>query len=175
MQLSFSQPILQQHWLPTNELAYALVNHPWREWLLDSGSLTQNLKDLAPGRFSVQLIHTGFGRASLSESAALNIPFRQQVYVREVALCIDHKPVIFARSIIPRSSLTGSERQLLFLKNKPLGEVLFTHPNMRRAPIQIKRGMVQNQACWGRRSVFYLNNKPLLVSEFFTSDLFQVK
>ena len=175
MQLTFSSHLVQQDWISLQPLPKSILDRPWRTWLLDSGSLTQNLKNLAPGRFSVQLIHTGFGRASLSESKALKIPDREQVYVREVALCIDEQPVIFARSIIPRSSLTGAERQLLFLKNKPLGEFLFSHGNMRRGTIEVKAGHTQNLPCWGRRSVFYLNEKPLLVSEYFTDALFQVK
>jgi len=152
----------------------SLLTQPWRSWLLDRGSLTQNLKQFAPGRFSVSVLHASFGRASLSESKSLGIPPRQQVYIREVALCIDQKPVVYARSIVPRSSLTGSERQLLFLKNKPLGEFLFRHPHMRRGPIEVKQGQVNSLPCWGRRSVFFLNEKPLLVSEFFTDALFDV-
>ena len=67
-----------------------------------------------PKSFSIKVLHTGFARASLSESHALNIPTREQVYVREVALCVDDQPCVFARSIISRSTLTGSERQLFF-------------------------------------------------------------
>lgn len=175
MQLTFSPELIQQDWIQLQPVPNSILEQPWRQWLLDSGSLTQNLKDLAPGRFSVQLLHTGFGRASLSESKTLTIPYREQVYIREVALCIDDKPVIFARSIIPRSTLSGAERQLLFLKSKPLGEFLFSHKKMRRGSIQVKSGSTQSHPCWGRRSVFYLNEKPLLVSEFFTDALFQVK
>jgi chorismate--pyruvate lyase len=151
------------------------VAQPWRTWLLDSGSLTQNLKNLAPNRFSVQVLHTGLGRASLSEACTLNIPFREQIYIREVALCIDKQPQVFARSVIPRSTLTGPERQLLFLRNKPLGEFLFKHKKMSRGKIEVKQGLINNQSSWARRSIFNVNNKPLLVSEFFLPSLFTVK
>ncbi len=96
------------------------------------------------------------------------------VFVREVALCIRNQPVVLARSVIPRSTLTGAERQLLVLNTKPLGEFLFSHKHMSRSKIEVKKGTVNQQAVWGRRSIFKLNNKPLLVSEFFLPSLLEV-
>ncbi len=156
-------------------MPHSLLPQPWRNWLLDNGSLTQNLKNLAPGRFSVKVLNTLFTRATLSEANALKMPHRQMVYVREVALCIDTKPVVLARSVIPRSTLTGAERQLLLLQSKPLGEYLFTHKKMSRSKIQIKKGNVDRQDAWARRSIFKLHSKPLLVSEYFLQALLQVK
>ena len=153
----------------------SLVAQPWRQWLLDTGSLTQSLKNLAPNRFSVQVLHTGFARASLSEARTLGISTTEQIYVREVALCIDNTPYVFARSIIPRSTLTGEERQLLFLRNRPLGEFLFKHKHMTRGKIEVKQGLVNQQSTWGRRSIFKVSDKPLLVSEYFLPTLFTVK
>lgn len=153
----------------------SIVDNPWRKWLLDTGSLTQNVKDLAPGRFSLQLLDRRFDRPSLSECTALNIPPRHEAYIREVTLCVDNQPHIYARSIIPRSTFTASERQLLKLNNKPLGEFLFAHKHMRRGPIEIKQGQLNGETVWGRRSIFYVNNKPLLVCEYFLPSLLQVK
>ena len=175
MLLSFSSALRQQAWLALNPMPHSILSKPWRSWLLDSGSLTLNLKNLAPGRFSVKVLNTYFGRASLSECNALNIPVRQLVYVREVALCIDKQAVVLARSVIPKSTLIGSERQLLLLKNKPLGEYLFKHKSMTRSNIEVKEGHVNEQPVWARRSIFSLNKKPLLVSEYFTSSLHHIK
>ncbi len=175
MPLTFSSSFLHQHWLKLSPMPNTLLAQPWREWLLDSGSLTQNLKNLAPNRFSVKVLHTGFGRASLSEAHTLDIPFREQIYIREVALCIDNAPQIFARSVIPRSTLTGSERQLLFLRDKPLGEFLFKHKHMSRGKIEVKHGLINDRSSWARRSIFNVNHKPLLVSEFFLPSLFLIK
>ena len=175
MSLSFSSALRQQPWLALRPIPHSLLPASWRNWLLDKGSLTLNLKNLAPGRFSVKVLNSLFTRASLSEANALNVPPRQMVYVREVALCIDEKPVVLARSVIPRTTLTGAERQLLFLKNKPLGEYLFTHKRMTRSNIEVKRGQANHRPVWARRSVFRLNHKPLLVSEYFLAELFQVK
>lgn len=175
MPLIFSRPLCQQQWLSLSPMPSSLLPRSWRIWLLDNGSLTQSLKNLAPGRFSVKVLHTGFGRASLSEAQLLNIPLTEQIYVREVALCIDGKTCVFARSIIPRSTLTGTERQLLWLRNKPLGEFLFKHKNMSRDKISVKQGSVNGQPTWARRSVFRVSNKPLLVTECFLPQLFLIK
>lgn len=174
MQLALSTSFTMQPWTRLQPMPHSLVSGPWRHWLLDTGSLTQNLKDLAPNRFSLALIRRTFAAPSLSECHTLDMPLRRDAYIREVALCIDHQPQIFARSVIPRSTLTGSERQLLTLNKTPLGEFLFRHKNMRRGAIEIKRGTLNGQSVWARRSVFYVNEKPLLVCEYFLPSLLQV-
>lgn len=175
MQLELSDQFTLQSWVDLSPIPQSMVCGAWRNWLLDSGSLTQNLKDLAPNRFSLQLIERRFGSPNVSECNALSMANRQQAYIREVALCVDEQPKIFARSIIPRQTLTGNERQLLTLNRKPLGEFLFSHKNMRRGPIQIKRGRLNGETVWARRSVFYVNEKPLLVCEYFLPSLLQVR
>ena len=175
MQLTLCPQFSLQPWIQLNPMPHSIISGPWRNWLLDTGSLTQNLKNLAPGRFSLQLINRSFFSPSISECRALDMPPRSQAYIREVALCIDEQPQIFARSIIPQSTLTGNERQLLTLNRKPLGEFLFTHNNMRRGPIEIKQAKLNGQMVWARRSVFYVNQKPLLVCEFFLPSLLQVE
>jgi len=174
MQLDLCPQFTLQPWIQLKPMPHSLVSGPWRHWLLDSGSLTQNLKDLAPNRFSLQLIRRAFLSPAISECNALGIAPRSQAYIREVALCIDDQPQIFARSIIPRSTLTGNERQLLTLNRKPLGEFLFSHKNMQRGAIEIKRAQLNGETVWARRSVFYVNQKPLLVCEFFLPSLLQV-
>ncbi len=171
MALTFSTNLTQQDWLSLSPMPHSLLSLPWRTWLLDKGSLTQRLKDLSNGEFCVQVTHTGSARASLSEARTLGITTRSVVYVREVNLCIREKVVVVARSVIPRSTLTGAERQLRVLNNKPLGEFLFSHKHMSRSSIQIKKGRVDHKLMWGRRSIFKLNNKPLLVSEYFLPSL----
>jgi chorismate--pyruvate lyase len=173
--LTLSTAFTMQSWQGLAPMPRSVVDKPWRNWLLDKGSLTQNVKNLAPGRFSLTLLDRRFAMPSLSECTALNMKPRHQAYIREVTLCIDGKPHIYARSIIPRSTLTASERQLLKLNTKPLGEFLFAHKNMRRGPIEIKQGQLNGITVWARRSIFYVNDKPLLVCEYFLPSLLQVK
>ena len=67
------------------------------------------------------------------------------------------------------------------LGTRPLGELLFADPSMRRETMEIAvlgrgtalyrlalRGVpVRPTAIWGRRSVFRLDRQPLLVNEIF--------
>lgn len=148
-----------------------------RRWLLDDGSLTGRLIDLNLGQFSVQRLHQAWEVPLLSERRLLGIPDRQQAIVREVALQLNGKPVVFARSVLPISSLTGKLAHLRRLQNKPLGAILFKQANMHRSPFELARiagdneylptHLHQTDPAWARRSRFDINQKGILVSEVF--------
>jgi chorismate--pyruvate lyase len=81
-----------------------------------------------------------------------------------------------ARSIIPVTTLSGKERQLQYLGNKPLGAYLFRSKGMRRSELEFVSVTRQNEpVVFGRRSIFYLHDKPLLVSELFMPSVFNKK
>ncbi|EAR62518.1 chorismate--pyruvate lyase family protein [Neptuniibacter caesariensis] len=148
----------------------------WRSWLTDAGSLTQRLVKLSKGNFRVEVIRQGWLRPTRSEAKALGMTERQFALVREVQLIGNDQPWVFARSIIPAQTLTGSQRQLRMLGNRSLGTLLFTDPTMRRGPLQISRLKTRDHhEVWARRSIFYLSDKPLLVSEVFLPELLKVK
>lgn len=147
----------------------------WRRWLTNRDSLTQHLVNASQGNFRVRLIKQGWERPTPSESRSLNISDRELAVVREVQLLGNDNVWVYARSVIPASTLTGRERQLHHVGNRSLGTILFTDPTMRRGPLQISQIHLSDQASvWGRRSVFYLSGKPLLVSEVFLPELEQV-
>ena len=130
---------------------------------------------------------------SRSESQLLHKNPRQQCLIREVLLQCNGQPWVYARSVIPVSSLRGPIRHLRHLDTRPLGQLLFNTPNMRRSPFQItqlsaqqlihelnqnfggpamtqlkpQRLLPENDTLWGRRSRFTIYNKPLIVSEIF--------
>nr|WP_242521455.1 chorismate lyase [Motiliproteus sp. SC1-56] len=151
----------------------------WRGWLLDSGSLTRRLKRASAGDFRVEVLFQGWSRPTLSEARALGIAPSQQVLVREVRLWGLGEPWVCARSIIPATTLTGPQRRLKFLGERPLGAVLFNDPSMHRGPIETAQlplnGTRTRTRAWARRSVFRLEGKPLLVSEIFLPSLLQVQ
>lgn len=100
----------------------------------------------------------------------MGIEPRQRVYLREVQLIVDDQICVVARSVIPLQTLSGREKRLLRLGNKPLGEYLFAHPHMRRGPLELKTSAGRGgQPRYARRSVFYLSGKPLMVSEAFVA------
>lgn len=148
-----------------------------QHWLLDSGSLTAKLIKLSTGKFRVQVLQQVHRRASRSEALALGIGFDALCLIREVVLRGKDQPWVFARSVLPLTSLTGSLRHLRKQGARPLGAFLFSQPHLKRSPIALSFisrhhnyvpvDLIGNYSVWGRRSIFSLNGKPLLVSEVF--------
>jgi chorismate--pyruvate lyase len=150
-----------------------VVPRKYRPWVLDQGSLTKRLIKASNGDFSVRVTLQGFAFPSYDEQIALNIPSRQRALIREVELVCFGQVWVRARSVIPVSTLTGAEKQLMYLGSKPLGALLFKSRVMRRSDLEVTARQAQvNQKLYGRRSVFFLHNKPLLVSEIFMPCLF---
>lgn len=169
-------------WFDSSELFRHKVPAEWLDWLLDTGSLTQRLQELCL-EFNVELLSLGRGRPQLNEAQAMDMATTQSALVRHVFLRCENQPLVFARTLIPDSTLTGAERRLAHLGNRPLGAVLFADPHMQRSEVQLaricpgqklfgeatKRMKKKPECIWGRRSMFWLNEKPLLVNEIFLS------
>jgi chorismate lyase len=150
-----------------------------QDWLLDPSSLTARLKQHCQ-EFRVQVLGQHIENCSLEESNE-DIIAGEKVLVREVLLFCDEKPQVFARSLLPLSSLTGNEAQLAKLGEQSLGQILFNHPDLKRKGIEVasfdQHSTVAKLAnhyelsvlapLWGRRSVFVVDNKPLMVAEVF--------
>lgn len=171
----------EPHWRPCERIAYARIPPDLRCWLLDPASLTHRVEQACTGGFHVELLKQGWARPMLNERLLLNLRHGAAGFVRQVRLVCRGEPWVFARTIIPRATLSGPRRRLARLGNKPLGAVLFADPGMRRGDLQLARIRPGEQLfatatrglqpapleIWGRRSVFYLGGRPLLVSEIF--------
>ena len=172
-------------WKPARQVSRSQVPDGLLDWLLDTASLTRRIQLACGGRFRVQVLEQGWGRPRRDEIAALRMRADERALIRQVQLRCDERVWVYARTIIPLATLTGRQRRLAHLGSKPLGAVLFADPAMRREPVQvacIRRGQpLYEAACrdlrgrpveiWGRRSVFRLAGKPLLVAEIFLPEL----
>ena len=148
-----------------------------QDWLTDSGSLTARLIAQSEGHFKVQVVRQVIGIPGLNERNTLGMKRPALALIREVILYGNGEPWVFARSLLPLASLTGRLRHLRKQNNRPLGAFLFSQPQLTRSTIavaQISRDhsyvpndLINDPRLWGRRSVFYLDQKPLLVSEVF--------
>lgn len=168
-------------WLNSRQLPRGALDARLRDWLFDATSLTRRVREACTGRFRVRMERQDWGRPRLDEYRALALRMPRRALIREVHLLCDERPWIFARTIIPASTLRGPQRRLLRLGERPLGAVLFADPCMRRGPVEVAeiplghplyvaavQGLKGRPAViWGRRSVFWVNDKPLLVSEIF--------
>lgn len=158
-----------------------LLSESLKSWLLDPASLTARLTSQCR-QFRVELLGQRIEACQANEAVAL-IPVGEQVLVREVLLFCDDQPHVFARSLLPLSSLTGTEQALANLGNQSLGQVLFNNPSLERQAIevaefdentavvkmaqQLSAQKQERATLWGRRSIFVLEDKPLMVSEVF--------
>ncbi len=123
------------NWLTLSEaehqLAPALYSH-----LADNGSLTRRVRQACGGQFEVKLINHETVQANDQECELLGLLDAAQALSRQVFLCCDQKPLIFARTIIglieKNRSLTDRIEKL---GGHSLGSVLF------RDPLAIKRQM----------------------------------
>ena len=147
------------------------------QWLLDQGSLTEYLLLCSGGNFAVRRLDQRWCRPLLSEQQLLHIPARQWALVREVALLCHGIPWVYARSVMPATTLSGPLRRLRRLQNQSLGALLFRNPGLERDPFELALlpahssylhpHLRQDTPAWGRRSRFSIGGKPLSVSEVF--------
>lgn len=165
-------------WADLSSIPYGDIPEFWAGWLADRGSLTQRLVDASNYQFSVNVLSQLEMIPNHAENKVLNVGASEPALIRQVVLSGQETPWVFARSIMPLSTLKGRLAALRNINNKPLGAILFNDPSMTRSIVQVTHTTadtleVPNHICnsntllWGRRSVFFLDQKPLLVSEIF--------
>ena len=114
--------ILQPNWTEWRLQRFAAVPAGVQIWLRDEGSLTRRvIQACGEGTFRVRLLHQGWGNPLYSERQVLRLRRGETTLIREVELLCDERPWVFARTLIPATSLKGSARRLTQLGEKPLG------------------------------------------------------
>jgi chorismate--pyruvate lyase len=171
----------EPRWAPVRYHSEPLPSDKFLFWLLDSESLTARLRARCRGKLTVEVLSEAWQRPLRSERVALGMRDHEFGMVRQVRLLCSGTPWVYARTVIPGKTLRGRNRRLTRLGSKPLGEMLFTDKTMRRSEVEIGRLAPEHvlygaalatdapasESVWGRRSVFFINNKPLLVNEIF--------
>lgn len=166
---------LHSHWQKKAANISSLLN----DWLFDTNSLTARLV-AGCSSFRVELLGQKIVPCPVEEACS-TIKEGEDVLVREVLLYCDEQPHVFARSLLPLASLTGEQQNLAQLGEKPLGQIIFNDPSLERKWIEVACftenstvGLLVNQLkltasypLWGRRSLFYIQAKPLIVAEVF--------
>lgn len=151
-----------------------------KRWLLDPGSLTERLQRHAHS-FQVDVQHHGAGPLTADEHQAIAPWHEHNSQCREVLLCDAQTPLVFARSVIPTAP-DGLLHALQHIGDSPLGEALFTHPEVTTGAFELAHFPVSSQigvlnqrltgisaTIWGRRRNFYVAETPVLVAEVFLS------
>jgi len=153
-----------------------------QSWTYESGSLTQRLRAVYGDSVAVRVLFQQWRVPFLTERRLLKIPEQRLCLSREVLLHADGKPLILARTIIPAATIKIAS-SLAHLGTRPLGEVIFSYPKLERiamdvtlikpfawTPSVLTIATIQ-QPIWGRRTIYAIKHKPMLVSEFFLPEI----
>lgn len=148
-------------------------------WLLDASSLTKKLEM----KSQVLTVEVKQQVKTDAKHSPLSAYFQasEKVLVREVLLKCDGIAHVFAQTEIPSQTLSNKHKKLESIGTTSLGKFLFQEASLKRSDIEIAEFLVGspahqlchslqqtcNHSLWARRSLFYIENKPLLVTEVF--------
>ncbi|ENO79428.1 chorismate--pyruvate lyase family protein [Thauera sp. 63] len=162
-------------------------------WLTDPSSLTARIRARCE-HVSVNLLSQGLASAVPDEATLLGLRPGERVWVREVLLLADGRPVVFARTLLPRGHVRGAWNLFHGFGARPLGAALFADRAISRAPLACARLDARDaryhrvraalaahapselvpREVWGRRSLFHRHHRALMVSEFFLPAIFDL-
>ncbi len=172
-------------WRPARRLRHAGVPEKYRPWLFDPASLTERIIRHCPRAFRVQLLSQRRARPLRNEAMTLGMRPGSRAVVRQVLLVCGDRPWVYARTIIPPRTLARKFHRFTRLGARSLGALLFADPSMQRGEMEVAHLTAGDRLyhlatrdlrdkpgeIWGRRSLFRLGGKPLLVCEFFLPDI----
>jgi chorismate--pyruvate lyase len=113
---------------------------------------------------------------------------RSRVLVREILLCCEDVPLVFAHTVVDRSSLRSAWRNIAVLGERPLGAAIFSERRIVRGPLRQRRIRPNHplfretraavpqavRSLWARRSLFELRGEPILVTEVFLPGILEL-
>ena len=176
---------LPYSWSEAHGSKLTSVSKAAKDWITTESSLTIRIKELGIS-FSLEVLNQSTLELDSTLQQTLSTKDTSALF-REVLLKQANTPLIYAQTIMPISTVTGTEKMLSELGDQPLGQVLFQSPQAIRGAIEfsevhqnsalgcyIQQHLLQSiqQKTYIRRSQFLLNNKPLLVCECFLPELF---
>lgn len=149
--------------------------------LTEQGSLTDLMQQLMGQTPTLKCLTQGKGHADRIESQILSIRPRKFAHIREITMGKGQQDWLFARTVIPISTLKGQAKRLAKLNNQPLGRVLFGQINAQRKRMWLDIvfadevglsdfDIAEDFPLWQRRSIFQIASGPLLISEIFLPD-----
>jgi len=175
-------------WLPAERLGQLDVDANLRPWLIGKGMLSERMKAVCGGRFSLQMVDQWSGLLSSSHKSALRANDNAAMF-RDIELCSAGQVWVFAQTVMPDSTLclhpwlaemgeapldetlnglTGVERssyEYAWLPGAARGgDPAQGHPLTGRA---LRDADVKPAGLWARRTRVTLRGAPLLMQEAF--------
>jgi chorismate lyase len=171
---------LKLHWKNKNSVVPDILDEQLHVFMFHTGSLTNLIEECCNDDFNIELLTESWRSPFPDEIDSLSIKNGELAFIRESRLKSGNQTLVYARTVIPRETLTIENQKLTQLGANPLGNVLFnddsaSRTNMRYAKIPVncelheqatKNTRIQSEL-WARQSLFHINNKPLMITEVF--------
>lgn len=160
-----------------------------RGWLTDEMSLTMKLVARCE-QFRIRRLVQQQAMVLADEYEAVALPRRLQVQEREVLLCCDDTPVVYAHTIVPLSATASDWPFFGTLGERSLGTTLFGDPKVWRGkleyarlsaqhPLAVRAAAALGQALpaplYARRCLYRRGQGLLLVTEVFLPNLATIR
>lgn len=139
------------------------LNPELKKWLYASGSLTQQLTQLAGGQFKVEPVLECYQPMRLIDSQWMKMPAHHIAWVRESLLYGSETHAwVSAKSIFPILSVQSKARLFKHIGNQPIGRYLFDRhqPDCERRVLRLEQG-------WTRQSCYTWHGCKFIVQETF--------
>ncbi len=183
------RPPLAAGWLAS---APPILSLTQRHWLFRPGALTAGLRQV--GHVRLRVLAEYADGAPADEARAMRIAPGAPVWVREVLMSVDGIDSVPARSLTPLRASHGAWQGMRRLLTRPLADMLYHDSTVVRSPfacrllaspvpfyataadVLIHNGRERDaQRVWARRSVFWRQGQPLLVTECFLPDFWTLQ
>ena len=133
-------------------------------WLNEPGSITSRIKSFS--NFRLKLLRDGPGEVNAAEDDLI-ISNYQENNIREVVLYSDKEPFIYAKSILPLETIRLGLGALGNLKENPLGDILFSNPEIKKKYMLFAKFESNKKIFYGRKGIYTFKGYPLSVCEIF--------
>jgi chorismate--pyruvate lyase len=149
----------------TIESIESKVNTSILSWLLESGPITNRIK--LSQEFELELLNDEIDEISKEEELFLN-SVSKTFRVRRVILLGNKTPVVYAKSVIPTSTIENGLSSLGKIGNAPLGDILFTPGVFTKLDMVCASFLSKEKnVYWGRKIKYSVNYEPISVMEIF--------
>lgn len=136
-------------------------------WLTKPYILSHSLKRVCKV-FNLKVLSQCFVDAPFDDKIKLDLT--DLAFVREVQLLGDGLPLTYGRVTIPHKTYHRHLDLFGTLDDQPIGEkILYNNPDVQRSAFEY--AFLTEKGCWGRRSLFFIQGDPLLVTELMEHTL----
>ena len=139
-------------------------NNEILSWLNEPRSITSRIKSFSD--FKLKLLRDGPGEVDPIDDDLI-ISNYEENNIREVVLYSDEEPLIYAKSIIPLETIRLGLGLLGNLKENPLGDILFSNPEIKKKYMIFAKFESNKKIFYGRKGIYTVKGYPFSVCEIF--------